>query len=138
MLVDYSDLENDITNAPEPKVLPKGSEVEARIISVRSGVSDSNGAHWHMPVFDVPSDPLVMEFSDFFWDLLDREKIGEKSYLRTINRFKKFAAAFDIDYSRPFDWEEDLVGKTGWIIVGVRHSDDYGDQNTVSTYVYGH
>lgn len=137
MLVDYSDLENDITNAPEPKMLPKGSEVEARIISVRDGVSDSNGAHWHMPVFDIPSDPLVMEFSDFLWDLLDKEKIGEKSYLRTLRRFKEFAAAFDIDYSRPFDWE-DLVGKTGWIIVGVRHSDDYGDQNTVSKYVSGH
>ena len=39
---DYSDLEKEIGGAPEPKMLPAGSEVKARIISVRSGVSDKN------------------------------------------------------------------------------------------------
>ena len=52
-LSDYSSMEQEIRNAPEPKVLPKGSEVKARIISVNTGVSEkqkSYGARWYMPV----------------------------------------------------------------------------------------
>jgi hypothetical protein len=44
-------------------------------------------------------------------------------------------ARSNIDYSRPFDWEDDLVGLEGWIILGVKKSDEYGDQNTVKKYV---
>jgi hypothetical protein len=134
-LTDYSDMENEIADAPEPKTLPRGSEVQARIINVRSGVSDKNGAQWYSPVFDVPADPMVMEFNDFFWDLADRDKLDPKSAQRALNKFKNFAAAMGLDYSQPFDWEEDLIGLEGWVILGVRKSDEYGDQNTVSKYV---
>lgn len=136
-LSDYSDIEKDIANAEEPKILPRGSEVKARIIAVRTGVSDKNDATWYQPVFDVPDEPMVQEFNAFFWDLADRDKIDEKQTARNMNAFKNFAKAFGIDYSKPFDWEEDLVGKTGWVIVGVKKSDEYGDQNTVSKYVTG-
>ena len=136
-LTDYSDLEKEITEAPEPKILPKGSEVKARIISIRSGISDKNDAQWYQPVFDVPSEPLAKEFNDFFWDLLDRNKLDEKSAARSIRKFKMFATAFDIDFTKPFDWEEDLIGLEGWIILGVKKDDEYGDSNTVSKYVAG-
>jgi len=136
-LTDYSDLEREIADAPEPKTLPRGSEVKARIISVREGVSDKNGAQWYQPIFDVPSDPLVIEFNDFFWDLADRDKLEPKAAVRAMNKFKNFAAAFDLDYSRPFSWTDDLVGLEGWVILGVRKSDEYGDQNTVSKYIAG-
>ena len=136
-LVDYSDLEKQIANAPEPKILPRGAEVKARIIAVRAGVSDKNNAHWYQPVFDVPSDPMVSEFNAFFWDLSERDKIDVKQEARNMNAFKNFAIAFGIDYSRPFSWEDDLIGKEGWLIVGVKKSDEYGDQNTVSKYVAG-
>lgn len=137
MLADYSNLEQEISDAPEPKTLPRGAEVKARIVSMMEGVSDKNDAQWFMPVFDVPSDPMVTEFNDFFWDLLDKEKIGDKQYMRTLNKFRKFAAAFGIDYSRPFSWEDDLIGLEGWVILGVKKSDEYGDGNTVSKYVVG-
>ena len=136
-LTDYSDLEKEIADAPEPKTLPRGSEVKARIINVRSGVSDKNGAQWYQPVFDVPSDPLVLEFNDFFWDLADRDKLDAKQATRSLRKFKLFAEAFDLDYSKPFDWEDDLIGLEGWVILGVKKSDEYGDQNTVSKYVTG-
>jgi hypothetical protein len=135
MLADYTDLEKEIAEAPEPKTLPRGSEVKARIVSVRSGISDKNDAQWYQPVFDVPSDPLVNEFNDFFWDLADRNKLDPKGAARSLTKFKNFAAAFDLDYSRPFDWVEDLVGLEGWVILGVKKSDEYGDQNTISKYV---
>ena len=134
-LADYSDLEKEISEAPEPTTLPRGSEVKARIISVRDGISDKNDAQWYMPVFDVPAEPMVMEFSDFFWDLADRDKLDEKSQARSMRKFKVFAEAFGLDYSRPFSWEDDLVGLEGWVILGVRKTDEYGDQNTVSKYV---
>jgi hypothetical protein len=136
-LTDYSDLEKQIENAPEPKTLPRGAEVKARVIAVRSGISDKNNAHWYQPVFDVPSEPMAVEFNDFFWDLADKDKLDDKSRARAFTKFKLFAQAFGLDYSKPFDWEEDLIGLQGWVILGVRKSDEYGDQNTVSKYVAG-
>lgn len=134
-LSDYSDLEREISEAPEPTVLPRGSEVKARVIAVRSGISDKNGCTWYQPVYDVPADPMVTEFNDFFWDLIDaREKVEPKQYARNLNRFKKFAAAFGLDYSRPFDWGDDLVGLEGWVILGFKKDDEFGDKNTVSQY----
>lgn len=133
-LTDYSDIENEITNAPEPKMLPAGSEVQIRIISVRSGVSDKNDCKWYQPVFDVPDDPMVMEFNDFFWEL-DREHLTQKQYARALNDFRNFAQAMGLDYSRPFSWEDDLVGLTGWAILGVKKDDTYGDGNTIKKYI---
>jgi len=136
-LTDYSDLEGQIKDAPEPKTLPRGAEVKARIISVRDGVSDKNGAQWYSVVFDVPSDPMVIEFNDFFWDLADRDKLTEKEFQRSLRKFKLFAEAIGLDYSRPFSWADDLVGMECWVILGVKKSDEYGDQNTVSKYITG-
>ena len=137
MLADYTDLEQEIKDAPEQKTLPRGSEVKARIVGVREGTSDKNGCQWYQPIFDVPSDPLVNEFNDFFWDLADRDKLDAKQSARALTKFRNFATAFDLDFSRPFEWETDLIGLEGWVILGVKKSDEYGDQNTVSKYVTG-
>ena len=104
---------------------------------MRDGISDKNDAQWYMPVLDVPDNPLAMEFNDFFWDLADRAKLDEKSQQRSLRKFKMFAQAFGIDYSKPFSWTDDLVGLTGWVILGVKKDDEYGDKNTVSKYVAG-
>ena len=133
-LTDYSSIEQEIKDAPEPKILPAGTEVNFRIISVRTGVSDKNDCAWYQPVFDVPEDPMVIEFNDFFWEL-DREKLDQKQFARALNDFKNFANCIDLDYSRPFSWEDDLVGKTGWAIVGVKKDDTYGDGNTIKKYI---
>ena len=134
-LTDYSSLEKEIQDAPEPKTLPRGSEVKARIIAVREGISEKNDAQWYQPVFDIPNEPLAMEFNDFFWDLADRDKLEAKAVVRSMRKFRLFASAFGIDYSRPFSWEDDLLGKTGWVILGVKKSEEYGDQNTVQKYI---
>jgi len=138
-MADYSDLEKEIKESEEPKILKAGTEVKARIVSVRSGVSDKNDCTWYTPIFDVPDDPMVMEFNDFFWDLGPDNKaiLDPKQWQRNRYNFSQFAAAFGIDYSRPFDWEDDLPGKTGWMILGVRKSEEYGDSNSVKKYVVG-
>jgi len=134
MLTDYSNLEQDITNAQEPKILPSGTEVKARIISVRSGVSDKNNCTWYQPVFDVPDEPLVMEFNAFMWEL-DASKLTAKQFARGLHDFQQFAKAFGIDYSRPFSWEDDLIGLEGWVILGIKKDETYGDGNTIKKYI---
>jgi len=137
MLTDYTDLEKEIEDAPEPKVLPAGTEVFARITNVRSGISETerfSGCTWYQPVFDVSNDPMVIEFNDFFW-ALNKETLDAKSYSRSLYQFQQFAAAFGIDYSRPFDWESDLLGKEGWMIVGVKKDEGFGLGNSVKKYI---
>jgi len=136
---DYSDLEKEIESAPEPKILPAGSEVKARIIMVNTGISDKNGCKWYMPVFDVPADPMVMSFSDFFWEILDRDKLEASDYAKALNKFNKFTTAFRIDLSRPFSWTDDLPGKDGWMILGIQKDKEgvYDDKNSVKKYIAG-
>jgi len=138
-LSDYSIYEDEIRNAPEPQILPAGSEVKARIITVNSGTSDKNGAGWYSVVFDVPDEVLCPSFSDFFWDLTDKDKLDPKQFQSSLRQFKVFAEAFGIDYSKPFSWEDDLTGLEGWVILGVRKdkSGEYPDQNRISKYVTG-
>jgi hypothetical protein len=143
MLTDYSKMEGEISNVPEPTTLKKGTEVKARVISVRTGVvekdeSDYIGISYFSVTFDTPDEPLAKEFNDFFWDLTDGEKlkaVSEKTHLGALRHFRNFADAFGLDYSRPFDLEEELPGKDGWLIVGIKKSDEYGDQNTVQKYL---
>ena len=132
-LTDYSALEQRIADAPEPVVLPKGTEVKARIVNIRTGI-DKNEIRYFMPVFDVPGEDLVKEFSHFFTDLVDVEKLTDKQKNAAFRQFKLFAEAFGIDYSKPFDFEE-FIELEGWVIVGVQKTDDYGEQNTVNRYI---
>jgi len=134
-LVDYSNMEKEIADAPEAMVLPRGTEVKFRIIDMMTGESDKNGATWYMPVFDVPAEPLVIEFKDFFWDLADLDKLSEKQAARTLRKFRLFATAIDLDYATPFSWVDDLIGMEGWAILGVKKDDEYGDSNSISKYV---
>ena len=136
-LIDYTDMEQEILNSQEPTTLPKGTEVKVRIIQVRSGTSEKNDADYLMPIYEVLGDgkEMVKEVSDFLW-ILDKEALTSKEYARALDHFKKFAKCFGIDLSRPFDPDEDLVGLEGWIILGLRKSDEYGEQNNVSKYIF--
>lgn len=136
-LTDYSDIENEINDAPEPKIMPRGSEVNIRIIAINEGISEKNNCRWYMPVFDVPNDSMVIEFNDFFWDLADRGKLDAKAAQKALYKFQKFAAAMGLDYSRPFSWADDLIGLEGWAILGVQKDEEYGDKNKISKYVTG-
>lgn len=136
-LTDYSDIEKEISTAPDPKVLPKGTECKARIVRVNTGISDKNDARWYSVGFDVPEEPMCIEFQAFFWDLADKNKLDDKASARAFSSFKQFAAAFGLDYSKPFSWTDDLVGLTGWMIVGVKDDPEYGPKNTVSKWVSG-
>lgn len=141
-LTDYSDLEKEIRDASEMQVLPARTEAKLRIVSVTSGVIDdeaknSYGAEWHSVVFDVPDEVNCPMFSDFFWDLNSRDKISPKQFKSALRQFRDFAEAFNIDYSRPFSWEDDLPGLEGWAVLKVvkDKTGEYPDKNGISLYI---
>lgn len=140
-LTDYSSMENEIKDAPEPVALKAGTEVRARIIGVRTGVVEKEGSDYYgffyfSVSYDAPDEALASEFSDFFWGLENRDRMSEKDFNRALRKFRSFAEAFGIDYSRPFDLEDDLPGKVGWLITGKpKNTEDYGLQTTVAKYV---
>lgn len=143
-LTDYSNLEEEIKNAPEQQILPANTEVKLRIVRVDSGVIDdqnkkSYGAEWHSVLFDVPDEELCPMFNHFMWDLNSRDKIDPKQYQAALRDFRDFAGAFNLDYSRPFSWEDDLPGLEGWAVVKVvkDKTGEYPDKNAVKNFISG-
>lgn len=141
-LSDYSDLEREINDAPDPKPLPAGTEVKLRIVRVDSGVIDkaeskSDGAGYYNVLFDVPSEPLCPMFTEFFYDLADRDKIDPSQFQRSLPKMRRFAASFQIDLSKPFNWETDLDGREGWAVLSYIKDKEgqYPDKNGVKEFV---
>lgn len=132
-MLDLTGLVDEIENAEEPTIAEGGSEQKLRIISVRTG-EDKNGDDYFMPVFEIVDMPMGKEFSHFFY-VPNKEKLSEKQFARSLYAIKVFAKCFDIDISRPVDYEDDLPGHQGWAILGTRKSDDYGEQNTIRKYI---
>uniref|UniRef100_A0A6M3IDC8 Uncharacterized protein n=1 Tax=viral metagenome TaxID=1070528 RepID=A0A6M3IDC8_9ZZZZ len=141
-LTDYSQIEEEIANAPEQEILPANAEVKLRIVKVDSGIIEdqaktSFGAEWHSVLFDVPSEVNCPMFNHFMWDLNSRDKIDPKQYQQALRSFKEFAEAFNIDYSRPFDWENDLLNLEGWAVLKVVRdkTGEYPDKNGVKNFI---
>ena len=132
-LTNYTDLEEEIMNAPEPIILPRGSEMKVRIINHTEGEGDYGT--WHALTFDIPSEPLAKEIRKFISDPLQAQDAEERIKQNTNRNFGYFVKCFDIDLAS-FDWN-DLEGLEGWAILGVKKDDEYGDQNTISKFVTG-
>ena len=106
---------------------------------IEKGDSKSYGARYYNPLFDVPSEPLCPMFSDFFYELADRDKIDPQQFQRALPKFREFAQAFGIDYSRPFSWTDDLDGLEGWAVLSIikDKNEEYPDKNGVKKYITG-
>jgi len=139
-LIDLSGKMDEIQNAQEPTIAKNGSEHKLRIISCRGGEAtekvSGNECTYISPVYEVPNEPLVKEFSSFLW-IPDEGKLSPKAYARAMSDFNIFSKCFGLDLSKPFDYEDDLPGLTGWAILGTKKSDEYGEQNTIRKFVVG-
>ena len=131
-LVDYSDLEQEIMDMPEPITLPRGSEVKLRIINHTEG--EGEYGVWHLLTFDIPSEPYAKEIRKFMSDPIGANNASEKIKQRVFNTFKYFVSCFKVDLGQPLDWDT-LIGLEGWCILGVKKDDEYGEQNTISKFV---
>ena len=139
---DYSSMEDELLNAPQPYVLGKGKEVKAMIIQMKVGTSEKNDARYLMPSFNVPDEPLALPFNDFFWDPLDYSKVDPSQVAVSKAKFSNFIKAFGIDLKgkdgQGIDWETDPLKKFGWLVTGpIQEDTGYGEKASVSRYIAG-
>lgn len=124
----------DLEDTFEPTVKKKGEECKLRIVSCLVD-TDKNGNRYIMPFFEDPDDPYLKEFGDFM--SLPHDGMSPKDANKAKLRLKGFAEAFDVDFSGALDIKNDLVGKTGWAILGVGKDQDGQPVNRVNKYVTG-
>jgi hypothetical protein len=129
-------VDQNIADTPEPVVLPADSEVKLMIISCEYNCKEdkNNGNPYLMIRFEVCDEPLAKEIGKFIG--LPSNNLDAKKNENNKRTLKYLGEAFGVDFTRPFDADE-LVGLTGWVILGVEHTEQYGDQNFIKRFVTG-
>ena len=118
----------------EPTVLADGEEAELRIVSFMKNV-DKNGKDFVMPFFEVPEDQFSKEFGDYL--PLPHAEMSPKEKNAALLKLQGFSEAFEIDLSGQLDIKNDIVGQTGWAILGVGKDQDGNPTNKIRKYVRG-
>jgi len=126
----------DLDGAKAPDVVDANSEVKLRILSVKVD-KDKNGLDYVMPLFEIVGDGFTQDFSHFLHvpNGDNKREMELKKFEKARFRMNEFLKAFDIDASRPGDPADDWPGQTGFAIVGVNETDEYGKQNYVKRFV---
>lgn len=128
------DLTNyNVPEAEEPTAAEAG-EYEIRIIECDGVRENEAGNPYILPRFEIPSEPTSKDFTKYM--ALPHDDMDPKKLARTLATLKNFGAAFGIDFSRQIEFDE-LPGLTGWVILGVENSDEYGDQNYIKRFITG-
>ena len=125
------DIGDDIANAPEPKVVPADEEYKLRIISAVQDI-DKNQHPYILPRFDVADQPFSKDFTKFIG--LPHSELDEKAMVRARSNLRIFLECFGLPTSGqlPID---DMIGKTGWAILGIEETEQYGEQNYVKKFI---
>ena len=128
-------LDIDVSDAEEPKAVPGNEEYRLTIISMRVAV-DKGGFDFVLPTFDIPDEPLAKPFTKYLRLPTPklREEKGEKAFKTAAWNYKLFLQCFGMDPGRKFEADE-MVGNTGWAILGVEETDEYGDQNFIKKFL---
>jgi len=125
----------NISDTFERTVKPAGEETELRIVSFLSDVN-KNGNRYIMPFFEPTDDACCKEFGDYIE--LPHEGMSPKEDNNAKLKLQGLSAAFEIDFSSQLDIKNDVVGKTGWAILGVgKDARDGSSVNTIKKYVTG-
>ena len=135
MTEEFIDLSGvDFNETFEPTVLADGEEAELRIVSFMKNV-DKNGKDFVMPFFEVPEDQFSKEFGDYL--PLPHAEMSPKEKNAALLKLQGFSEAFEIDLSGQLDIKNDIVGQTGWAILGVGKDQDGNPTNKIRKYVRG-
>ena len=122
----------DSSDALEPIAVEPG-EYELRIVDVKVA-ENKDGNPYVMPRFEILEVPNAKEFGRYIG--LVHDDMTEKQRNSAKYAMKSFCEAFGIDPSAPGD-TDDWVGSTGWAILGLEESAEYGEQNYVKKFVTG-
>jgi hypothetical protein len=121
---------------PDPKPVKDGTEAELRIVDI-DGLDedgnpkvDKNGFNYCMPRFEIVGEPLAPQFTTFL--PIVTEGMDDVKKYKTELRGKKFSLCFGLTGDED---PQEMVGATGWAILGVEESDEYGDRNTIKKFI---
>ncbi|MBU2685642.1 MAG: hypothetical protein KKF27_20565 [Gammaproteobacteria bacterium] len=132
---EFIDLSNvNINDTFEPTVKPAGEEAKLRIVGFLSDVN-KHGNRYIMPFFEVTDDPQCKEFSHYIE--LPHDGMSPKEANNAKLAMQGLSGAFDIDFSSQLDIKNDVIGKTGWAILGIGKDVDKNPANTIRKYVTG-
>lgn len=119
----------DVDDAEELKSVEPG---EYKLEIIRAEIKDTKSGDNRMLQVDfiIVNQPLSKNVTDYllFPDGSDMKRDNARKL-----RLKKFAEAFDIDLKSTED--KDMVGHTGWVILGEEPNDQYGPQNRIRSYI---
>jgi len=141
-LSDYSSLEEEIKNVPEKKLLPAKTEAKFRIIKAEKGVVDNEekknfGMNYINITCDIPGHDAPM-FNIFIWDLIQSNGWKDpNNYKDALRAFRDFTSCIGLDYTRPFDWETDVINREGWARFGIKKdkTGEHADKNQIMEYI---
>lgn len=121
-------LDYDLENVVPPCVVEEG-EVKLRIVGVEEGTSQKTGD----PYLRVRLEPFEVigakEISHIM--MLPGADTSERDRNTRLHRINELKEALGTTSNNTDDW----VGEEIWALVGVKSSDEYGDQNNVKRFI---
>jgi len=127
------DLAGGVEDAVEPIVMDADEEYQLRVISCDVKMN-KNDEPYMLPRYEVVDEPLAKEITRYF--PLPFKGMDEKKLNSAKLQLSRFFEAFNYDPGAEFD-SEDLIGLTGWAILGVETDDQYGDSNYIKRFISG-
>ena len=125
----FLDIDTDIDSAIEPRSVPADMEYELRITEVKHG-TDKNGNPYFMPRFEVVNEVGAKDFTKFYGIPVEADNAKKKNSKAWA--IKALCEAFKLD---PRSDTNEWIGATGWAILGVEESEQYGPQNYIKKLV---
>ena len=125
-------LDVDVGDAVEPKVMPAGEECKLRIVG--ASITTSDKGTFLIPRLEVTGEPYAKEFTHVL--TIPEDDMDEKRTNQCKYRLDEFYRTFE--FSPPaggYEPEDALPGCEGWAILGIRESDEYGEQNTIRKFL---
>lgn len=121
-----------VEDAIEPIAVAPDEEYELSIVSVKLG-TDKNGYPYLLVRFEIPDVPESKEFTKFL--RLPHPDLSPKQHNKALFDLKCFFEAFGLPAGE-LDIDT-LPGMSGYALLGLEESDEYGEQNYVKKFVRG-
>lgn len=124
-------LDMALNDIPELDAVNEG-EYQLRIMSAEVKTSQKTGGNYLSVRFEV-ADEVAKDINHVI--MLPASTMSEKETIVAKNRLKYFYDAFGVDYSSGSVNLETLPGLTGYALLTVEETDQYGRQNRVKQFI---
>jgi len=138
------DMASRLGNAQEAQIVPTGVEYELEVIKMKTGASEKyetplDYVVYTCKILNPPEGILNVRTVDVFLWCEDQQKlidnIGEDKANDSDLSWKRFLDGIGVDWTQPFHNEDDIIGQTGWAILGSKDEGEHGMKNTIRRWV---